>query len=190
MLKQLNEEGAGLGAGTQAVLRGLDNPQLYRAAIVGALANYIEVDSEYIAAIEAALGQHLQAILVRDRLAAESIALDLAEKKVGRAAIVPVSNLPKQSAVQLQSLPDGAVAWALDRIKSRPEVSPLITRLLENVVMASNLPSAFEIRKNAPDLTIVTMRGRIHFSRWNRFRRFQRRQRQFYPATQNSDSAA
>jgi chromosome segregation protein len=159
VLKQLNEEGAGLGAGTQAVLRGLDNPELYRAAIIGALANYIEVDSEYIAAIEAALGQHLQAILVRDRLAAESIALDLAEKKVGRAAIVPVSNLPKQSAVQLQSLPDGAVAWALDRVKSRPEVAPLITRLLENVVMASDLPSAFEIRKCAPDLTIVTMRG-------------------------------
>jgi chromosome segregation protein len=159
VLKQLNEEGAGLGAGTQAVLRGLDNPERYRATIIGALANYIEVDSEYIAAIEAALGQHLQAILVRDRLAAESIALDLAEKKVGRAAIVPVSNLPKQNAVQLQSLPDGAVAWALDRIKFRPEVAPLITRLLENVVMASALPSAFEIRKSAPDLTIVTMRG-------------------------------
>jgi chromosome segregation protein len=159
VLKQLNEEGAGLGAGTQAVLRGLDNPELYRTAIIGALANYIEVDSEYIAAIEAALGQHLQAILVRDRLAAESIALDLAEKKVGRAAIVPVSNLPKQNAVQLQSLPDGAVAWTLDRIKFRPEVAPLINRLLENVVMASTLTSAFEIRKNTPDLTIVTKRG-------------------------------
>ena len=44
VLKQLNEEGAGLGAGTQAVLRGLDNPQLYRAAIIGALANLIEVN--------------------------------------------------------------------------------------------------------------------------------------------------
>jgi chromosome segregation protein len=159
VLKQLNEEGAGLGAGTQTVLRGLDNPGLYRAAIIGALANYIEVNSEYIAAIEAALGQHLQAILVRDRLAAESIALDLAEKKVGRAAIVPVSNLPKQNAVQLQSLPDGAVAWALDRIKSRPEVSLLLNRLLDNVVIASNLSSAFEIKRNAPDLTLVTMCG-------------------------------
>ena len=159
MLKQLNEEGAGLGVGTQAVLKGLDNPQIYRAAIIGALANFIEVNSEYIAPIEAALGQHLQAILVKERLIGESIALDLAEKKIGRAAIVPVPDLPKQSAVQLQSLPDGAVAWALDRIKSRPEVSPLVTRLLDNVVLASNLSSAFEIKRNAPDLAVVTMNG-------------------------------
>ncbi len=159
VLKQLNEEGAGLGAGTQAVLRGLDNPQLYRAAIIGALANFIEVNSEYIAAIEAALGQNLQAILCRERLVGESIALDLAKKKIGRAAIVPVPQLPNQSAVQLQALPDGAVAWALDRIKSSPEVSPLVNRLLDNVVLASNLSSAFEIKNDAPDLAVVTMSG-------------------------------
>jgi chromosome segregation protein len=159
VLKQLNEEGAGLGVGTQAVLRGLDNPELYRAAIIGALANFIEVTSEYIPAIEAALGQHLQAILVKERLLGEAIALALAEKKFGRAAIVPVPQLPNHIPVQLQSLPDGAVAWALDRIKPKPEVSPLVTRLLDNVVLASNLSSAFEIKRNAPDLAVVTMSG-------------------------------
>ena len=68
-------------------------------------------------------------------------------------------DLPSQSAVQLQALPDGAVAWALDRIKSRPEVSPLVNRLLDNVVLASNLSSAFEIKNNTPDLAVVTMSG-------------------------------
>ena len=111
------------------------------------------------AAIEAALGQNLQAILVKDRLVGESIALDLTEKKIGRAAIVAVSELPNQKAMQLQSLPDGAVAWALDRIKSRPEVSPLVTRILDNVIIASSLLSAFEIKRNAPDFTVVTMSG-------------------------------
>jgi chromosome segregation protein len=159
VLKQLNEEGAGLGAGTQAVLKGLDNPQLYRAAIIGALANFIEVDSDYIAAIEAALGQHLQAILVKDRMVGESIALTLAETKVGRAAIVSVPDLPHHSAVQLEALPDGAASWALDRIKLRPEVSALVTRLLDHVVLASNLSSAFQIRRSAPDLAVVTLSG-------------------------------
>ena len=159
VLRQLNEEGAGLGAGSQAVLKGLDNPQLYRPAIVGALANFIEVNSEYIPAIEAALGQHLQAILVRDRAIGESIAVHLAEKKIGRAAIVPVPDLPKQNAVQLQSLPDGAIAWALDRVKCRPEVTSLVTRLLDNVVLASSLTSAFEIKRGAPDLAVVTLSG-------------------------------
>ena len=159
VLKQLNEEGAGLGAGTQAVLKGLENPQLYRAAIIGALANFIEVSGEYIAAVEAALGQHLQAIFVKDRLVGESIALALAKKQIGRAAIVPVPDLPRQSAVQLQSLPDGAIAWVIDRIKSKPEVSTLVTRLLDNVVLASDLSSAFEVKRSAPDLAVVTMTG-------------------------------
>jgi chromosome segregation protein len=159
VLKQLNEEGAGLGAGTQAVLKGLNNPQLYRAAIIGALANFIEVNNEYLAAIEAALGYHLQAVLVREHLVGESIAIYLAEKKIGRAAIASVPRLPNQSAVQLQSLPDGAIAWALDKIESKPEVRPLITRLLDNVALASNLTTAFVIKRNNPDLAVATTSG-------------------------------
>jgi chromosome segregation protein len=159
VLKQLNEEGAGLGAGTQAVLKGLDNPQFYRAAIIGALANFIEVSGEFIPAIEAALGQHLQTIFISDPAIAESIACTLADRKVGRAALIPTPYLPKRSAVQLQALPDGALAWALDRINSGLHVSPLVNRLLDNVVIAPNLTTAFEIRRNAPDLAVATTAG-------------------------------
>lgn len=159
VLKQLNEEGAGLGPGTQAVLKGLDNPQLYRTAIVGALANLVEVDSEFIPAIEAALGQHLQTIFVNDPAIAESIACALTERKFGRAALTPIPFLPKRSPVQLQALPDGAVGWALDRIKPSLDVSPLVNRLLDNVVIAADLKTAFEIKRNAPDLAIATTVG-------------------------------
>jgi chromosome segregation protein len=159
VLRALNEEGAGLGAGTQAVLRGLDHPQTYRAAILGALANFIDVNSEFIPAIEAALGQHLQTILINDPAVAEAIACGLAEKKVGRAALVSGPMLPKQGPVQPQSLPDRALAWALDRIKPSPEVSPLVNRLLNNVALAPDLATAFEIKRNAPDLAVVTTFG-------------------------------
>ncbi|HKM58821.1 MAG TPA: chromosome segregation protein SMC [Chthoniobacterales bacterium] len=159
VLKQLNEEGAGFGSGTQAVLKGLDKPQLYRAAIAGALANFIEVNSEYIPAIEAALGRHLQAILVREPLIGESIAFDLAEKKFGRAAVIPCVPGPKRAGTSDEPLPSGALGWALDQIKCEPNVSTLVARLLDRVVLASNLASAFEIRKNLPDVAIVTVTG-------------------------------
>jgi chromosome segregation protein len=159
VLKQLNEEGAGLGAGTQAVLKGLDNPQLYRVGIVGALANFIEVNNEFIPAIEAALGQHLQTIFISDSAIAESIACALVENKVGRAALLPTPFLPKRNAVQLQALPDGALAWAIDQIKSSLEVSPLVNRLLDNVIIAPDLKAAFEIKRNAPDFAVATMAG-------------------------------
>ena len=120
MLKQLNEEGAGLGAGTQAVLKGLDNPQLYRAAIVGALANFIEVNNEFIPAIEAALGQHLQTIFISDLAIAESIACALAEKKVGRAALRPYS----VSAEAKRGATAGSSGWCT-RLGPRPnQVQP------------------------------------------------------------------
>jgi chromosome segregation protein len=159
VLKQLNEEGAGLGVGSEAVLKGLSKPELYRAAILGALANLIEVESEFVPAIEAALGQHLRTIFIRDPAVAEAIAAELKQTKVGRAAIMPTSFLPKHSAVQLQTLPDRGLAWALDRIKSQAAAIPLVNRLLENVVLARDLETAFELKRTAPDLAVATLAG-------------------------------
>ena len=61
--------------------------------------------------------------------------------------------------MQLQALPDGALDWALDRIKSSLNVSPLVNRLLDNVVIAADLTTAFEIKRNAPDLAVATTAG-------------------------------
>jgi hypothetical protein len=54
VLQQLNEEGEGFAAGTQTVLRGLDNPEFFKPSILGALASQIEVEQQFISAIEAA----------------------------------------------------------------------------------------------------------------------------------------
>ena len=55
ILRQLNEEGEGLAKGSQAVLKGLDDPERIRPALAGALVASLDVDREYIAALEAAL---------------------------------------------------------------------------------------------------------------------------------------
>jgi chromosome segregation protein len=159
VLMQLNEEGAGLGEGTEAVLKGLAKPELYRSAILGALANLIEVENEFVPAIEAALGQQLRTVFIHDATVAEAMALELKENKVGRAALVPTSFLPKQSAVQPQTVPDRGLAWALDRVKSQPVAAPLVNRLLENVLLAKDLETAFAIKGSAPDLAVATMAG-------------------------------
>ena len=66
VLRQLQEQGEGYDEGTQAVLRGLDNPDFFKPAIHGALADHIQVDPRFIPAIEAALGAGLQAIVFKD----------------------------------------------------------------------------------------------------------------------------
>jgi chromosome segregation protein len=162
VLKQLNEEGAGLGEGTQAILKGLDNPQLYQAAIAGALANFIEVETDFIPAIEAALGQYLKTVFVRDPSVAEAIASTLASKKFGRAGLISIP-LPSEtdSPPQTRTLPQKAIAWALERVRAHPCVAPILNRLLQSVALASNLPDAFEIKQNAPEIAVVTLHGEV-----------------------------
>jgi chromosome segregation protein len=160
ILRQLNQEGAGLGEGTQAVLKGLDDPDLYRVAILGALANFIEVELDFVPAIEAALSQYLKTVFVRDPLIAESIASSLASGKFGRAALITASPQETISAFQHhRALPRMAIAWALERVTCHPEVAPLVNHLLQNVVLANDLASALEIRRKTNETGVATLSG-------------------------------
>jgi chromosome segregation ATPase len=53
ILRQLNEEGEGLAKGSKAVLKGLADPDRIRPALAGALVASLDVDREYLAALEA-----------------------------------------------------------------------------------------------------------------------------------------
>ena len=66
-VRQLVESGEGFEKGTRNVLHGLDQPDHFKPGIHGALASFIEADNTCARAIEAALGTHLQAVLVQDQ---------------------------------------------------------------------------------------------------------------------------
>jgi chromosome segregation protein len=145
LLRQLNTEGAGFAEGTQAVLRGLDNPDFFKAAISGSLAEFIEVDQEWIPAIEAALGENLQSVLMKDSAVAESILKTLSSQKLGRAsvAVAEFAGANEQSG----PLPHGALGWAADKVRAGENARWLIDFLLRNVVVVPDLNTAFELRR-------------------------------------------
>jgi len=87
ILRGLVESGEGFGEGTQAVLRGLDNPDFFKPAVAGALAQLIDVEPQYVRAVESALNGHLQAIVMKDSMIAESVIKTLTSKKLGRATL-------------------------------------------------------------------------------------------------------
>jgi chromosome segregation protein len=159
LLNQLNEEGAGLQTGTQAVLKGLDNPALFRPAVLGTLANFLEVDHDLIAAIEAALGEQLQTVLIADPEVAEALGKSLAANHHGRAALWVRSAFSHLPPLQVDALPSGGLAWALDRVRTSGDVAPLVNRLLANVVLASDLEAAFRIRETMPGCAVATLKG-------------------------------
>ncbi len=160
-VNQLIDSGEGFEKGTRNVLQGLDNPEEFKPGIYGALASLIETDKDCALAIEAALGTHLQAVLVQDQGMAESVIERLTDKQLGVAAVIPEDFVNHSGETQIESLPEGAVAWALDRIKSDKRVSGVIDHLLEQVLIVPDLRTALKLRGDHPGITFACQDGTL-----------------------------
>ena len=177
VLRQLQEQGEGFDEGAQAVLRGLDNPDLYKSAIHGALADQIQVEPRFIPAVEATLGAALQAIIFKDSGVAELALQELSRRRLGKATIAPsewtddsqeggrseaarlLGSLPNSEPAGHPILPEGAIAWASSCVTIEGEGRALATRLLEGVAVAENLESAFRIKAANLALGVATLAG-------------------------------
>ncbi len=160
VLRQMVESGEGLEAGTQAVLKGLDNPEFFKPAISGALAGAIEVEERFIPAVEAAFGQNLQAILIKDAMVGESVIKTLVARKLGRASLALREFLPVEPTANEMALPEGAIGWAIEKVKASGEAQVLATHLLRNVAIAGDLETVLRLKANSPrELSFVTLAG-------------------------------
>jgi chromosome segregation protein len=160
IIEQLLKKGEGLSGGTQKVLGGLDNPEVYSTGVRGLLASSIEVaDPAFIPAIEAALKDHLQAVLLTESELAAQIVQRLADQQMGRAALFPQDFINLRSQADRELLPGGAIAWATDKVRVKNGVQSLIDHLLHNVVITDHLHTALQLKRQLPHLAIATMRG-------------------------------
>ncbi len=160
VLRQLIRGGEGLEKGTQAVLQGKGGLAQFAQGAHGLLSNYLEVThAELIPAIEAAMGGHLQAILVEDTAWAQSIIETLTNEKLGSVVLLPQNRLNRSTGTQMQTLPEGAIAWALDRIRVKEAVRPAINQLLANVCLVPDLATAIRLKQDFADVAFATAQG-------------------------------
>jgi chromosome segregation protein len=159
ILRQLNAEGEGLAQGSQAVLKGLDDPERYRASILGSLVAQVDVDPKFIPAIEAALGRNLHAVILKDEQSAEQIINRLTKKKLGQAALfAPKLGASVHESVR-KSLPKGAIAWGIDKVVVPRAIEPLVRQLLSGVVIFAKLDDALAAKRDEPTLAMATLNG-------------------------------
>src|SRR5437016_8062346 len=158
ILHQLDEEGEGLAKASQALLKGLGDPSRIQPGLAGALVSNLDVDPEFIAAIEAALGRNLQAIVLKDAQLAPEIIATLKEKKIGQAALV-LPGLSNSSAKTQTALPQEALAWAREKVKAPDSLAPLVARLLHNVAIFRDLDAALSFKKHGNDCAVATLAG-------------------------------
>ena len=158
VLRQLQEQGEGLDEGTQAILRGLDNPDLYHAAIKGTLVQHIQVEERLIPAIEAALGSALQAVIFKDITVAEAALSTLADQKLGRATIIPAEWI-LQDEHATGEIPFGVFGRASDCVKGDGDGAILARQLLRDVLIVENLEAAFRMRSEHPRFSFAALEG-------------------------------
>ncbi len=159
ILRQLNEEGEGLAKGSQAVLKGLDDPERIRPALAGALVSTLKVDREFIPALEAAFGRNMHAVVLQDPNLAADILRNVTNNNLGQAALA----LPQLTATgeddHLIDLPAGAISWAIEKVEAPEPIRPLVRRLLRGVALAPDLETAFRLKKEHPVLQFATIAG-------------------------------
>ncbi len=162
VLQALVDSGEGFSSGTQAVLKGLDNPEFFKASISGALAQFIEVEPEYVAAVEAALGANLQAIVMKDTMVAEHIMKTLGGQKLGKAvlALKELDRVFEHVENESLELPPGALGWLIHKIKAQPEVQRLIERLVNFAVLVPDVETALGLFPKKGWM-LVTLRGEV-----------------------------
>jgi chromosome segregation protein len=159
ILEQLLQKGEGLAEGTQQVLKGLDNPEVYSTGVRGLLASSIEVEPQFIAAIEAALRDHLQAVLLTNSELASQILDRLSGQQLGKAALLPQDFVTLRALPDRQLVPGGAIAWAVDKVRAKPGAQEITDRLLSNVLIVDDLHTGLRLKRQLPDAAIATLKG-------------------------------
>src|SRR4029450_7064167 len=161
ILRQLNEEGEGLGQGSQAVLKGLHDQSRIKPALAGALVANLDVEKNFIPAIEAALGRNLQAVVLKDAQLAPEIIAALKEKKLGQAALVipQLGNGPTKE--RGKRAPEKSLGWAIDKVKAPESLAPLVAQLLHNVAIFQNLDDALTAKKKHNEIAAATLGGEL-----------------------------
>ncbi|MCG6895026.1 MAG: chromosome segregation protein SMC [Desulfobacteraceae bacterium] len=128
--------------------------------ILGLIADILTPEPDCEAALEAALGEALQYILVED--AGDGIAcIDYLEtKQAGRSGFIPVSSV--HPPVPADRLPQGGQQRLLDRVRVKEGFAPVAASLLGHVLLVDDLQQALELhRRNGSYQTLVTMDGHL-----------------------------
>ncbi|MFV0337209.1 MAG: chromosome segregation protein SMC, partial [Chthoniobacterales bacterium] len=160
VLRQLEAAGEGLGEATQSLLRGLDNPDFFQPSVSGALANLIDVDPQYVPAVEAALGSVLQGVVFKDPSVAEAALLTLAKGENGRGAVLARGWMPQEQNSPFENpLPEGCLAWASSVIQAQSELGQFLNTFLKHVAIVSDLQTAIHLRQSHPRLSFATLGG-------------------------------
>jgi chromosome segregation protein len=156
-LEEIQKNYEGYDRGVRAVMmKAGAEPE--KAGIFGLVADVVSAPAEYEKAVEGALGERLQHVVVESRDRGFELVEYLKGLAEGRSTFVPVPAERPQIPEPLQA--PGVLAMALSQVEVKQEaLKPLVERLLGGVAIVPDLAVAKELSARAPAYTFVTLDG-------------------------------
>lgn len=128
--------------------------------VLALMADIIEADPAYETAIEAALGESLQYIIVKDQAAGLQAIDYLQHHSAGRSGFIPISSVKALAAEG--SNPPSSADLLLNHITVKAGFEKIAQAILGDVVLTQNIDDALELfNKNGTFQRIVTKNGDI-----------------------------
>lgn len=161
MLEDMENAYEGYARSVKTVLTA---PKLKRLAIYGALSGLIHVESEYVTAIETALGGAMQNIVVESEEDAKQAITFLREEKAGRATFLPISAVKGRRLEQEKdaALMTGFVGIACDLVHCDKKYGGIVDSLLGRVAVFDTIDNAIAASKRFNyRFKIVTLVGDV-----------------------------
>jgi chromosome segregation protein len=162
VLEQAEQSLSGYAEGARFLLQAARQAHLKGAR--GALSTALEVPSEYEAAIAAALGDRLDAVLLESGRDVEEALRLLEGDSAGRAAILPLEWLAKASPLKAPQDPD-CLGLAADLVGAPDALRPAVNLILGRTMVVRDRATARRIIQGQPDHTqAVTLRGEVFYA--------------------------
>lgn len=150
-LEDIRRRREGVDAGARALVTG-DHP-----GVLGLLADRVSAPTALTAALAAAAGERLQAVVV-DSTASALETLKLLEGGAGRATLIPAR--PPFVAGR-GTLPEGGICWLQDRLSYSSQDEALMASVFGRVVLVRDAAAGIEALRQDPTLTAVTSEGTL-----------------------------
>ncbi len=157
----------GVGAGVKAVVHKRD------PGVLGMLADLVEPPAHLTQALAAAMGEHLQTLVVTDEGKAIELAHWLRDEKKGRATFLPRSGEhvgdarpPLPAELTAGESPD-ALGYFADLVRYRGDDGEIVRAVLGDVVVARDFEAAHRIRASLvdrPPHAVVTLDGEVFYA--------------------------
>ncbi len=157
-LQEILDQREGFDAGVREVMRLRERGEGdYR--VLGTVADVVEVSPQYEQAVEAALGEALQYILVQTQDDCVIAITDLEERGAGRTSFVPVDDLRALSSGE-PPRGRGVVADAREVVRAAEPFGDVLDMLLDDVTVVEDLRAAVRLWKRGRSTRrLVTLDG-------------------------------